>query len=148
MILYNSENRIRDLRPFCPPLVFTAVLWSVLHLSYSSEPVVWSDLATKQTLLAEFPHVKSSQINKIHNFVHVGYVIWLACLVSTIWFTLRCLATSKVYQAKCQQSNFKRFQHHTFKNGGVQAVQITVSKHFPWVIARFLFFNKVKESSS
>ena len=40
MILYNSENSIRDIRPFCRPLIcHNSVMCSLLHLSYSSEPV-------------------------------------------------------------------------------------------------------------
>jgi len=38
MILHNSANTIRDIRPFCHRCFVTAVLWSILHLSYSSEP--------------------------------------------------------------------------------------------------------------
>jgi len=40
MILHNLENSICDLRPFCFHCFVTAVLWSILHLSYSSEPVM------------------------------------------------------------------------------------------------------------
>jgi len=45
MILYNSENSIRDTRPFCRPLVCLSsiVKYSLLHLSYSSEPVMRRD---------------------------------------------------------------------------------------------------------
>jgi len=39
MILCNSEKSIRDIRPFCRPSFVRAVLWSILHLSYSGEPV-------------------------------------------------------------------------------------------------------------
>ena len=40
MILYNLEKNIRDIRPFCRTVwFFTAVLWSMLHLSDSSEAV-------------------------------------------------------------------------------------------------------------
>ena len=43
MIVYNSENIIRNTRPFCHPLFChrsVVSLWSVLHLFYSSEPVI------------------------------------------------------------------------------------------------------------
>jgi len=43
MILYNSENSVRDLRPFCRLLFVKAVLWCILHLSCSSEPVMRLD---------------------------------------------------------------------------------------------------------
>jgi len=39
IILNNSENSISDIRPFCHPFFVTAVLSSMLHLSYNSEPV-------------------------------------------------------------------------------------------------------------
>ena len=41
MSLYNLENRIRDARPSLAIHCFvTAVLWSILHLSYTSESIV------------------------------------------------------------------------------------------------------------
>jgi len=42
MILYNSEKSIHDIRTFCRLLFYhrSAVKYTVLHLSYSSEPVV------------------------------------------------------------------------------------------------------------
>jgi len=43
MILYNSENNIRDVKPFCRPLFCHSNVWSILHLSYSSEAVVRLD---------------------------------------------------------------------------------------------------------
>jgi len=43
MILNNSENSIRDLRPLSVHCFVIAVLWSILHLSYSSEPVMRLD---------------------------------------------------------------------------------------------------------
>jgi len=46
MILYNSENNIRDVRLFvvrCLNCFVTAVLQSILHLSYSSEAVMRLD---------------------------------------------------------------------------------------------------------
>ena len=36
MILYNLENRIRDIRPFAVFCFVTAVLWSIHHLSYQA----------------------------------------------------------------------------------------------------------------
>jgi len=50
MILYNSENIIRDIRPFYRPLFChsSVVKYTVRHLSYSSEPVMRLD---HQTLL-------------------------------------------------------------------------------------------------
>jgi len=51
MTFYNSENNIRDIRPFCRTLSFvTAVLWSMLHLCYCSEAVM--SLDSPLTLLA------------------------------------------------------------------------------------------------
>ena len=47
MILYNSENSIRDIRSLGRPL-----LWSLLHLSYSGEPVMRLDY---QILLKSLP---------------------------------------------------------------------------------------------
>ena len=49
MILYNSENNIRDVRLFvvrCLNCFVTAVLQSILHLSYSSEAVMRLDCQT------------------------------------------------------------------------------------------------------
>ena len=43
MILYNSENSIRDIRPFCSQLLCHSSLWDLLHLSYSREPVMTLD---------------------------------------------------------------------------------------------------------
>jgi len=40
IILYNSENNIRDIRPSCRLFFVTTVLWRILHLSYSSEAVM------------------------------------------------------------------------------------------------------------
>jgi len=54
MILYNSENSICDIKPFSRPLFFlvTAVLWSIPHLSCSSEAVMRLDY---QILLKSSP---------------------------------------------------------------------------------------------
>ena len=38
--LYDSENSIRDIRPFSIHCFVTTVLWSILHLSYSSELIM------------------------------------------------------------------------------------------------------------
>jgi len=46
MILYNSENNIRDVMPFvvhCLNCFVTAVLQSILHLAYSIEAVMRLD---------------------------------------------------------------------------------------------------------
>ena len=43
MILYYSEKSVRAIRPFCRPYFVTAVLWTILHLSCSSEPVMRLD---------------------------------------------------------------------------------------------------------
>jgi len=45
MILYNSENSIHDIRSFCRPLFChsSVVKYRLLHLSYSSEPVMSLD---------------------------------------------------------------------------------------------------------
>jgi len=40
MILYNSDNSIRDMRTFCHPLFCHSSVMNILHLSYSSEPVM------------------------------------------------------------------------------------------------------------
>jgi len=40
MIFYNSENSIRDVRPFVVHCCVTAVLRRILHHSYSSESVM------------------------------------------------------------------------------------------------------------
>jgi len=39
IILYNSENNIRDTRPFCRPMFYhcSVEMHSLLHLSYSSK---------------------------------------------------------------------------------------------------------------
>jgi len=49
MILYNSESNIRDIWQFCRALSFvTAVLWSMLQLSYSSAAVeLWLPIITE-----------------------------------------------------------------------------------------------------
>jgi len=46
MILFKSENSIRNIRPFCRPMFCHSSvvnLWSILHLSYSSERIMWLD---------------------------------------------------------------------------------------------------------
>ena len=43
MILYNSENSICDISPFAVDCFVTVVLWSMFHVSYSSEPVLRLD---------------------------------------------------------------------------------------------------------
>ena len=52
MILYNSENSIHEQGHFAVHCFVTALLWSLLHLSYSSEPVIRLDY---QILLKSFP---------------------------------------------------------------------------------------------
>jgi len=52
VIFYNSENNIRDARPFCRPLFCHSCVVSILHLSYSSEPVMRLDC---QMLLKSIP---------------------------------------------------------------------------------------------
>jgi len=60
MILYSSENNTRSIRPFFRPFFVTAVLWmwSILHVSHSSEPVkrldcqIWVKSPPPLTLLA------------------------------------------------------------------------------------------------
>jgi len=52
MILYNSENSIRDKKPFDVHCFVTAGLWSILHVSWSSELVMRLDC---QTLLKPPP---------------------------------------------------------------------------------------------
>ena len=53
MILYNSENSIRDVRPVCRPFFVTAVLWGILHLPYSSKRILSLDC---RILLNSPPH--------------------------------------------------------------------------------------------
>ena len=43
MILYNSENSIHSLRPFCLHCLVTAMLWCILHLPYSSDTAMRLD---------------------------------------------------------------------------------------------------------
>ena len=54
MILYNSENSIRDIKSFSRPLFCrsSVVKYSLLHLSYSSEPVMRLDYE----ILLKSPH--------------------------------------------------------------------------------------------
>jgi len=53
MTPYNSGNSMHDIRPLCRPFFVTAVLRSILHLSYSSEAVTRLDY---QILLKLPPH--------------------------------------------------------------------------------------------
>jgi len=54
IILYNSENSIHDIRPFCRPIFCHRSVVNKLHLSYSSEPIIRLDY---QMLLQSPPYL-------------------------------------------------------------------------------------------
>jgi len=80
MILYNSENSIHDIRPYFAVRCFvTAVLWSMVHLSCSSQPVMrlllkspplnllaGSALALKINGTEWFPNVTQQTVTGFH----------------------------------------------------------------------------------
>jgi len=58
MVLYNSENNIRNVRPFCCPLFCPSSFVKYTYLSYSSEAVMRLDYQILQKLF--LPHSRQT----------------------------------------------------------------------------------------
>jgi len=119
MILYNSENNIRDLRPFCRPMFcfVTAVLWNILNLSCSSKHIMRLD---RQLLLKSHP-------SRLAGWILIGRS-W-NCYVCSVTATsdsqknFENLYMLKPYHATLADidhfwATFRLFQPHTVRRKG------------------------------